>query len=148
AEALERAVALAPLDAEARHHLALVRLARGETAAARHELDRCLEADPGHHRARLDRAVLALSRDEPAAALADLDACLDACFAPGAEAGPAGAGGGRLGVASARAAYYRAAALGALGRRAEAEAAFRAVATGTGRYAEEARRVLAAEGDT
>jgi Flp pilus assembly protein TadD len=125
-EALRRALALAPEDLTARHHLSMVLLARGQPEAAAKELERILVLDPGHVPAQLDLAIMSISQGQFREALRRLDAILQSD------------------ATNARALFYRAIALDQLERREEATEILQMLAKGTpGKYTEQAHRYLA-----
>jgi Flp pilus assembly protein TadD len=123
ADAFHRGLGIAPEETRARHQLALVLAARGDTNAAVSELERILLIDPSHTDALTDRAVHDLAAGRPRDALEKADRALQA--EPGYP----------------RAAYYRAVALERAGRADESRSALRELAEhGEGKYSEMARR--------
>jgi len=130
AEALNEALALAPDDHESRHHLALLHLARGNSAEAERELERIVlvpdVANPVYYAAQIDLAVIALSRGQSESALTRIDVVL------------------RVEPGNTRAIFYRALTLIQLQRTAEAHELMQTLASDhAGKYAEQAHAYLA-----
>ena len=124
-QALRRALALAPEDISARHHLSLVYMARGEQEAAVRELERILVIKPDNLSAQLDLAILSLSRGEFETALNRLDTVL------------------QKDTNNPRARFYHAVVLDGLERKNEAREILEILARETsGKYTERARRYL------
>jgi len=126
ADALEQGLRLGPDDHQARHHLALVYLARGQVAEAERALERIVLAtkatEPLHLSAQVDLAVIECSRGEQS----------------GRSRGSIELRGKSQ---NSRATFYRAVALEHLGCAAEARELLGKLAdANTGKYAEQARR--------
>ena len=124
ADALRRALAIAPENTSARHHLSMVLSAQADQEGAIKELERILVLDPENDRARLDLGVYAMSNGDPSRALGLLDAVIAAD--PESE----------------RAQFYRALALDQLDRTGESGDILRRLAAGVGKYPERSRQYL------
>jgi len=125
ADALRRALTLAPQGVSARYHLAMVLLTRGEQEEAVKELESILALEPGHIGAQLDLAVLAVSQGNPTGALNRLEVVLHSD------------------PENPRALFYRAVALDHLQRKDEATEILQNLAgAGKGKYSERAQRYL------
>jgi cytochrome c-type biogenesis protein CcmH/NrfG len=125
ADALGRALRIAPDDVDARHQLAMVLLAAGDQPAAMRELERVLELAPGHPAAATDLAVCDLANGRGDSALRRLDVVL------------------RHHAEHPRARFYYALALHQVGRATEARTLLTDLAASETKYGDRARQQLA-----